>query len=324
MKKLKKLIIAVIIACFMVIALGQLTTANAANAGPMYLGIVSLRRSGYGYTQSEKKVWKIAQYTSTNEQEAPNKNKTIYCIKAGPGFGSTDMMTGGTPKISTYTQKFNLKDLASISSPYKDVLPSGENYNKLMWLLDNIYILPEIEDNDSKNAYLKKIIPDESYSLITTDELDVIQQLAVWYFTNPTGTYHYSADEINLFRNAYINQDDNYKNFKDLLGASGLDKIDAIKELYSYYINSAPANYVSTNNATKPVELVSSNAKMQTINANYVAGPYKINKLLNVNYNLTALYTDMNEKTINPTLAIKDASGNIVTTNKSISELVGQ
>lgn len=324
MKKLKKLIIAVIIACFMVIALGQLTTANAANAGPMYLGIVSLRRSGYGYTQSEKKVWKIAQYTSTNEQEAPNKNKTIYCIKAGPGFGSTDMMTGGTPKISTYTQKFNLKDLASISSPYKDVLPSGENYNKLMWLLDNIYILPEIEDNDSKNAYLKKIIPDESYSLITTDELDVIQQLAVWYFTNPTGTYHYSADEINLFRNAYINQDDNYKNFKDLLGASGLDKIDAIKELYSYYINSAPANYVSTNNATKPVELVSSNAKMQTINANYVAGPYKINKLLNVNYNLTALYTDMNEKTINPTLAIKDASGNIVTTNKTISELVGQ
>ena len=91
----------------MVIALGQLTTANAANAGPMYLGIVSLRRSGYGYTQSAKKVWKIAQYTSTNEQEAPNKNKTIYCIKAGPGFGSTDMMTGGTPKISTYTQKFN-------------------------------------------------------------------------------------------------------------------------------------------------------------------------------------------------------------------------
>ena len=60
MKKLKKLIIAVIIACFMVIALGQLTTANAANAGPMYLGIVSLRRSGYGYTQSAKKVWKIA------------------------------------------------------------------------------------------------------------------------------------------------------------------------------------------------------------------------------------------------------------------------
>ena len=44
MKKLKKLIIAVIIACFMVIALGQLTTVNAANAGPMYLGIVSLRR----------------------------------------------------------------------------------------------------------------------------------------------------------------------------------------------------------------------------------------------------------------------------------------
>ncbi len=64
----------------MVIALGQLTTANAANAGPMYLGIVSLRRSGYGCTQSAKKVWKIAQYTSTNEQEAPNKNKKQFIV----------------------------------------------------------------------------------------------------------------------------------------------------------------------------------------------------------------------------------------------------
>lgn len=324
MKKLKKLFITLIIACLVIIAFGEISNVKAESAGPMYLGIVSLRRSGYGYTQSGKKVWKIAQYTSTNEQEVPDKNKTIYCIKAGPGFGSTDMMTGGIPKISTYTQKFNLKDLTSIPSPYKDVLPTGENYNKLMWLLDNIYILPEIEDVDAKNAYLRNIIPEENYGSITTDEIDVIQQLAVWYFTNSTDIYHYSADEINLFRNAYINQDDNYKNFEDLFGDAGLEKVDALKELYRYYITNAKADYVSENVNTKPIELVSSEAKMQTINSNYVAGPYKLNKLLDVNYQISTSYTDINGKSITPELGEKDSSGNIIKTNKTIDELVGQ
>ena len=81
MKKLKKLFITLIIACLVIIAFGEISNVKAESAGPMYLGIVSLRRSGYGYTQSGKKVWKIAQYTSTNEQEVPDKNKTIYCIK---------------------------------------------------------------------------------------------------------------------------------------------------------------------------------------------------------------------------------------------------
>ena len=67
MKKLKKLFITLIIACLVIIAFGEISNVKAESAGPMYLGIVSLRRSGYGYTQSGKKVWKIAQYTSTNE-----------------------------------------------------------------------------------------------------------------------------------------------------------------------------------------------------------------------------------------------------------------
>ncbi len=126
------------------------------------------------------------------------------------------MSTGGVTTKSTYNQRFNLKDLSSITSPYKDVLPTGTNYNKLMWVLDHLYLIPATENTAEKNAFLKSVIPDETYSGISSDEIDVIQQLAIWYFTNPTGTYHYSADEINLYRNATYKVDSNYKAFDDL------------------------------------------------------------------------------------------------------------
>ena len=185
----------VIIFSVMIGTILALTTyVKAESTNPIYLGLESLRSSGYGYQQSAKKVWKIASYSSANSGETADFSKTIYCIKAGPGFGSSDMSTGGVTTKSTYNQRFNLKDLSSITSPYKDVLPTGTNYNKLMWILDHLYLIPATENTAEKNAFLKSVIPDETYRGISSDEIDVIQQLAIWYFTNPTGTYHYSAD----------------------------------------------------------------------------------------------------------------------------------
>ena len=81
MKKLKKLFITLIIACLVIIAFGEISNVKAESAGPMYLGIVSLRRSGYGYTQSGKKVWKIAQYNSTSDTVArSSRQKQNYIL----------------------------------------------------------------------------------------------------------------------------------------------------------------------------------------------------------------------------------------------------
>ena len=117
MKKLKKLVSSIFIMIVTILALGTISSVSAASAGPMYLGIVSLRNSGYGYKQTGYKVWKIAEYDSTSDTTA-DLNKTIYCIKGGPGFGSSDLATGGVPAISRYSQKFNLKDLSSIPTTY--------------------------------------------------------------------------------------------------------------------------------------------------------------------------------------------------------------
>ena len=326
MKKFKKLVSSILITMLTVATLGSISAVKAASAGPLYLGIVSLRRAGYGYQQEGSKVWKIAEYDSENGRTA-NLSKTIYCIKGGPGFGSSDMATGGVPTISKYTQKFNLKDLASISSTYSKILPTGSNYNSLMWLLDNIYIMPAIgtDNTTAREEFLKSKIPNELYGLITDDDIDAVQQLAIWYFTNPSGDkYHYETSNFKI--NSIANVDSNYASMGDIFGDDGWDREDAIEALFQYYITNAKANsnYKSTNNTTSPIEIVKSNATMTKVGSNYVAGPYKINQLLNVDYTLNATFTDINGTTITPSIGIKDVSGNVTATTKTLKELVGQ
>ena len=328
MKRLKKLVSSILITMLTVATLGSISAVKAVSAGPLYLGIVSLRRSGYGYQQggASGKVWKIAEYDSENGKTA-DLSKTIYCIKGGPGFGSSDMVTGGVPTISKYTQKFNLKDLASIPSTYSKILPTGTNYNSLMWLLDNIYIMPAAgtDNKTAREEFLKNKIPDKFYEYVTDDDIDVVQQLAIWYFTNPSGDkYHYET--TNLKVNSIANVDSNYASMRDIFGDDGWDREDAIEALFQYYITNAKANsnYKSTNNTTSPIEIVKSNATMTKVGSNYVAGPYKINKLLNVDYTLNATFTDINGTAITPSIGIKDVSGNVTATTKTLKELVGQ
>ncbi len=326
MKKFKKLVSSILITMLTVATLGSISAVKAASAGPLYLGIVSLRRAGYGYQQEGSKVWKIAEYDSENGKTA-DLSKTIYCIKGGPGFGSSDMATGGVPTISKYTQKFNLKDLASIPSTYSKILPTGSNYNSLMWLLDNIYIMPAIgtDNTTAREEFLKSKIPNELYDLITDDDIDAVQQLAIWYFTNPSGDkYHYETSNFKI--NSIANVDSNYASMGDIFGDDGWDRENAIEALFQYYITNAKANsnYKSTNNTTSPIEIVKSNATMTKVGNNYVAGPYKINQLLNVDYTLNATFTDMNGTTITPSIGIKDVSGNVTATTKTLKELVGQ
>ncbi len=328
MKRLKKLVSSILITMLTVATLGSISAVKAASAGPLYLGIVSLRRSGYGYQQggASGKVWKIAEYDSENGKTA-DLSKTIYCIKGGPGFGSSDMATGGVPTISKYTQKFNLKDLASIPSTYSKILPTGTNYNSLMWLLDNIYIMPAAgtDNKTAREEFLKNKIPDKFYGYVTDDDIDVVQQLAIWYFTNPSGDkYHYET--TNLKVNSIANVDSNYASMRDIFGDDGWDRENAIEALFQYYITNAKANsnYKSTNNTTSPIEIVKSNATMTKVGSNYVAGPYKINQLLNVDYTLNATFTDINGTTITPSIGIKDVSGNVTATTKTLKELVGQ
>ena len=195
-----------------------------------------------------------------------------------------------------------------------------------MWLLDNIYIMPAIgtDNTTAREEFLKSKIPDKFYEYVTDDDIDVVQQLAIWYFTNPEGKYHYATTNFKI--NSIANVDSNYASMGDIFGDDGWNREDAIEALFQYYITNAKANsnYKSTNNTTSPIEIVKSNATMKKEGNNYVAGPYKINQLLNVDYTLNATFTDINETTITPSIGIKNINGTVTATSKTLKELVGQ
>lgn len=322
-RKLKKAVLSLVLTISTMATLGMFDFVKAANdlTVPAYLGIELYRSSGYGYKQGDLPIYKIATYKSTDTtNKIPDKSRTIYCIKGGIGFGSDDAETGYQEKIVTYTKKYDLKNLSAIPSPYKDVLPTGENYNKLMWVLDHLYIMPENTQEDStqaRTAFLNGAIPDELYDTMIDDDIDAIQQLAVWNFTNPDANdrFHIESAGLKIAKEGEA--------FDSLFNIDR-DRFNATKALLSYYVKNADANYSSPVIASdaKPITIQdNSDGKIQTIGDNYVAGPYIINKQLDIDYDVTATY---NDGTITPTIGIKNSNGNIEATNKTIKELEGQ
>lgn len=322
-RKLKKAVLSLVLTISTMATFGMFNFVKAANdlTVPAYLGIELYRSSGYGYKQGDLPIYKIATYKSTDTtNKIPDKSRTIYCIKGGIGFGSDDAETGYQEKIVTYTKKYDLKNPSAIPSPYKDVLPTGENYNKLMWVLDHLYIMPENTQEDStqaRTAFLNGAIPDELYDTMIDDDIDTIQQLAVWNFTNPDANdrFHIESAGLKIAKEGEA--------FDSLFNIDR-DRFNATKALLSYYVKNADANYSSPVIASdaKPITIQdNSDGKIQTIGDNYVAGPYIINKQLDIDYDVTATY---NDGTITPTIGIKNSNGNIEATNKTIKELEGQ
>lgn len=322
-RKLKKAVLSLVLTISTMATLGMFDFVKAANdlTVPAYLGIELYRSSGYGYKQGDLPIYKIATYKSTDTtNKIPDKSRTIYCIKGGIGFGSDDAETGYQEKIVTYTKKYDLKNPSAIPSPYKDVLPTGENYNKLMWVLDHLYIMPENTQEDSTQArttFLNGAIPDELYDTMIDDDIDTIQQLAVWNFTNPDANdrFHIESAGLKIAKEGEA--------FDSLFNIDR-DRFNATKALLSYYVKNADANYSSPVIASdaKPITIQdNSDGRIQTIGDNYVAGPYIINKQLDIDYDVTATY---NDGTITPTIGIKNSNGNIEATNKTIKELEGQ
>ena len=316
LKKFNKMLRSFILSIITITILSLFNFVQAANAGPLYLGIELYRNTGYAYRQGQLEIFKILSYTSADKTSRVSKESTIYCIKGGTGFGSANPSTTGA---IAYTNKFDLRNLSAIPSPYKDVLPTGENYNKLMWVLDHLFIMPENPQEDNKTEredFLSKVIPEEFYEKLTNDDIDVVQQMAIWYFTNPNDNWHFGNANLKIKKAG-----EEYESIFNI----DEDRDDAITALYDYYITSAPANYVSptVNTNAKPIQIEDkSNGKMQTIGTNYVAGPYKINQVLDLGYNITEV--KYNDGAITPKIGVKDQNGNIVATSKTIKDLIGQ
>lgn len=144
--------------------------------------------------------------------ETPYKKfeDSFYCIRGGKGFGSVEYGNNSSANSTEYTVYTVIKNMKSnandVIDKYNELYHINLNrtveniafnektynnvniYNAMLWIADNAY-LPVKTDKYNAQEYktelLTKIgIAKVNQDKITDDDLEVIQQLAFWYFAN--------------------------------------------------------------------------------------------------------------------------------------------
>ncbi len=225
----------------------------------LYFGITELRASGMGYsigdpdangtTGEAAKIWNIVQYSGPSASNYTETN--VYCVKAGYGF-----TTGaGTDEIQEYDVKFDMyTDRTSIAAQ-NDVLNglvNGGHYNELLALLNIIYIPGESTEAEKDQLLTNAGIYQEQYPelfRLTDDEIEAVQQAAIWYFTN-YGEENGKYDKYN--NTAWLWYTDDGRDYSNLSGynptnvdpnsGAGRARQEQAELLYKYLIDTAKAN----------------------------------------------------------------------------------
>lgn len=281
-------------------------------------------------------IVKIFDYDK-RELETPYKKfaDSFYCIRGGKGFGSVEFGNNSSANSTEYTVIENMKsndnakdviekyiELYNINLDRTEKITFNKKtynnvniYNAMLWIADNAY-LPVSTDKYNAQEYktelLTKIgIAKVNQGMITDDDLEVIQQLAFWYFanydeieknesvstTNPTPVKWLAINESNdVFgtrRANYLNRI--YQYFIEGALKEGSDSTSTIRET----TNSDSVNIEFDKNIKFGVEDKSSTGTKPNPYENYyLIGPFKITTN-------DARYNDFE-------LALKDGKGNIV------------
>ena len=322
------------IALALMLSINSSSYATTSTDGKL-LGITvpTYRTSGYAYqagfltTSKEQSMWKIYEY-NTNETTIKNYNNGIYCLKAGPGFGSVNGSTTGNRLYTIYADMKNpVESDKSIIESYKGILPSNstENYNSIIWVLDHCYVPapssnPTDEQIATAAAYKTKLLKDAGIptSKMNDDLIDIVQQIAIWYFSNDDA---YKTEDISTIV-AKLKSDADYNSVDDVF--DNWDLTDDIKALYKYFLDGGKANKAVTPTQSEmqnPITLDFARIKVETGDTNYLVGPYKITKTGEIDYDLKGLLL-ASDGTTQLTYSLLDSQK--IATTKTLKELVGE
>ncbi len=192
-------------------------------------------------------------YDNTDTEYA----RPIYCLRGGVGFGGEGEDVSLDPVNYTEIGEMHTNANAIIEDYKKYEIDLGrtENingtdvniYNAILWILDESY-LPINKTNDLgtivyneeeyKEYLLKKAgIPVAQHEAITKDDIEVVQQLAIWYFTNYDEQK--SGEELTVSQSTSVPS-----NFLKIDGNGYIDNTRAnnVDKLYNYLINGAIEN----------------------------------------------------------------------------------
>ena len=169
---------------------------------------------------------------------------------------------------------------------------------------------------------------------LTDDDIDVVQQMALWYFTNTKANenadiYHVDYAGEPSFQPVAIAEKGvgSYTTIEDV----NQTRADAMEKLYQYMVKTAKSTenieYYKTHNGKveEPITLATEvNPTVELDGGNYIVGPYKINKNNDLPFELNAKFTDQDGTDLNGKYTLLNSSKQAVSQGTTIKDLVGQ
>ena len=332
MKKVKVLLILIFVFIVTAILGSEIYAANT-----MDLNITDIRpytSKKYTVTTPNGNIHTIFKIMKRNGAGYTYED-ALYCLRSGIGFGDTEF-AGDLSEVAdvTYTESYNLKtDATAVMNYYRNTIGyniTNTEYNAMLWIIDNMY-LPEHPDSaQMKTRLLEKA--EILNSELTDDDIEFIQQMALWYFAN----YDDNGGQNSLsLADTYV-----LSNTTKVEGESLSEtKARQIDTLYRYFIENAKlhvADYGTGNSRdvapVKPEIQVNSSSKTVTTSNGYVVvGPFNITETSgNVGYDLEILVKDKNGKIIpekqdeTPIIYIVKNPADMTTDISSVEEAIGE
>ena len=214
----------------------------------IYFGIIELRESGMGYAMGNpstgaERIWNIVQYT--DESYTNSKEANVYCIKADTGFSNAT-------KTDIYDVTYNMKTEKDAIAKQNDILKGLINngqYDNLLALGDLLYV-PGVSTKSEKEQLLEEsgimdilrseYLEDIEECYITDDEIEAVQQAAIWYFTN------YGEEEYDKYGKTswiwYTENGTDYQTLSSYNAPIGAIRKEQVEALYKYLIDTAKSN----------------------------------------------------------------------------------
>lgn len=251
----------------------------------------------------------------------------FYCLNGEKSFPSLDGALEYTRTVSDFFEE-NPETLHL----------SDENYNSLCWILDNMYLRKQMtpeqravqKDTLMRNAfkdllnagYEDSTDVDGLKSVITDDDIEVVQQWAIWYFANPNKEtmQHIKIEQDKL---PVIDLTTAMGTSPDSMADKDLARYEWLTILYRYFVNQALENkdHEMTTSTSKYPTIANRDVTYEIDGSDYKVGPFKVtapsDNLSSSDYQITL--TDGTSELLSTAYTIKDANGDVI--HKKLNEI---
>lgn len=244
----------------------------------------------YKYTFGGKggtDILKVVREDDKNSAGAFEFSDAFYCLNGEKSFPTIN----GAIEYNRTIPDFFAVDKTTLGL-------TDENYNSLCWLMNNMYLRKQMtaeqratqKDEMIKSAFANELnstyedgtTVNDIKARITDDDIEVVQQWAIWYFANPNKktlqNVPVGKNKLPLIDLTYLKPSASNGQVTDSMNSLDNTRYDWLTTLYQYLVKTAEENKNKqfTTSSLHP-SITGNNASIVEEGNNYKAGPFRVN-----------------------------------------------